>query len=260
MKKLYFIVTLLMTFFWYGCSKEGRLDFIDANAPAPAQISAVKVDPSPGGAILTYKLPSDPNLGYVKAVYEIQPGVFSEAKSSRYTDTLKLVGFGDTLTHSVKLYSVGNNEKASEPISIDIHPQTPPVKSVFATVVFTNTFGGVNVAFQNPSKADLAIVVMRDSTGNNIWATVNTFYTAAISGNFSARGFDSIPQKFAVYIRDRWNNKSDTLIKMLTPKFEAPITEDTWSALVLPTDQTAIAEPPYNIEQMWNGSPKGIYA
>lgn len=260
MKKLYSIAALIMTFFWSGCSKEGRLDFVDANAPAPAQITDLKAAPTAGGAVLTYKLPSDPNLGYVKAVYEIQPGVFREAKSSRYTDTLKLVGFGDTLSHEVKVYSVGTNEKASASVSISINPKTPAVKTVFTTIVFSATFGGVNVAFQNPTNSDLAIVVMRDSTGNNTWAPVTTFYTAAIASNFSARGFDSIPQKFAVYIRDRWNNKSDTLIKMLTPKFEASITKDTWSALVLPTDQTAIAEPQYNIEQMWNGSTNGIYA
>ena len=87
MKKIYFIGGLLVALLGYSCSKEGRLDFVDSNAPAPAQISAVKVDATPGGGILTYTLPADPNLAYVKAVYEIQPGVFREAKSSRYTDT-----------------------------------------------------------------------------------------------------------------------------------------------------------------------------
>ena len=257
MKKLFYIAALLMAFFWYGCSKEGRLDFIDPNAPAPAQVSAIKIVPAPGGAILTYKLPDDPNLGYVKAVYEIQPGVFREAKASRYKDTLRLEGFGDTLSHAVKIYSVGNNEKLSESVSIDFIPLTPPVITVFKTSVFTSSFGGVNIAFKNPGRANLSIIVLRDSTGHNSWTPVMTFYTKAIAGNFSTRGLDSIPQRFAVLIRDRWNNKSDTLIKMLTPKFELAIPKNTWSPLVLPTDQTALAEPGFRISNMWNG---GIYA
>lgn len=261
MKNIYFIGAAILGLLWYGCAKEGRLDFVDPNTPAPMQVSDVKVDATPGGGILTYKLPADLNLAYVKAVYEIQKGVFREAKSSKYTDTLRLVGFGDELVHTVKVYSVAANEKASEPILVNVKPKTPPVKSVFESVVFQETFGGVNVALSNPFKADLAVVVLKDTTGNNNWVTVRTFYTAATAGDFAARGFESKPQKFAVYIRDRWNNKSDTLIKTLTPKPEIEIPSDTYRKLVLPTDQVALADPGYNIENLWNGlADRRLYA
>jgi hypothetical protein len=261
MKKIYFIGALFIALLWYGCSKEGRLDFVDGNTPAPMQVSNIKVEATPGGGILTYKLPADLNLAYVKAVYEIQKGVFREAKSSRYTDTLRLVGFGDELVHTVKVYSVAANEKESEPILVELQPKTPPVKSVFESAVFKETFGGVNVAILNPFKADLAIVVLKDTTGNNNWVTVRTFYTAATAGDFAARGFDAKAQKFAMYIRDRWNNKSDTIIKTLTPKPEIEIPSDTYKKLVLPTDQVALANAGYNIENLWNGlADRRLYA
>lgn len=253
MKNIYFLLVILTGYLWLSCAKEKRADYTDANAPAPAQITNVKVNPISGGAILTYKIPSDPNLLYVKAVYEIQPGIFREAKSSIYTDTLDLVGFGDTLLHEVKLYSVGKNEKASEPVTIQLNPKTPPVKSVFANSTLTSTFGGVYVTYKNPDKAELSIVVMIDSTGNNTWAPVTTYYTKAPEGNFSARGLKSVEKKFGLFIRDRWNNKSDTLIKILTPRFESIITKDTWSVLVLPTDQTAIAGTGYTLNKLWDG-------
>ncbi|GAA4314539.1 DUF5000 domain-containing lipoprotein [Mucilaginibacter gynuensis] len=261
MKKIYYIGGLIAALIWYGCSKDGRLDFVDADLPAPGQVVDVKVNATPGGGILTYKLPADANLSYVKAIYEIQPGVFREAKSSRYTDTLKLVGFGDSLTHAVKIYSVGSNEKESEPLLVNVTPKTPPVKSVLKVAVFEETFGGVSIAFKNPNKADFSVVILRDTTGNNDWVTVRTFYTAAVTGNFAARGFESKPQKFAVFFRDRWNNKSDTLIKTLTPKFEIEIPKNTFSKLVLPTDQTQLADPGYNIENIWNGlADRRLYA
>lgn len=253
MKKLYFISALLMAIFWYSCTKDTRFDNIDPNAPAPAPVTDVKVDPTAGGAMLTYKIPSDPNLLYVKAVYEIQPGVFREAKSSIFTDTLRLVGFGDTLSHEVKLYSIGKNEKASEPVSVNVNPKTPPVQTVFANAILISTFGGVNVAFTNPDEADVSIVVIVDSTGNNTWAPVTTFYTGALTGNFSSRGFESVEKKFGLFIRDRWNNKSDTLIKMLTPRFESVISKDTWSVLVLPTDQQALAGTQYPLTRIYDG-------
>lgn len=253
MKNIYFVGAVFIALVWYGCAKEGRLDFVDNDTPAPMQVSNVKVEATPGGGILTYRLPADVNLAYVKAVYEIQKGVFREAKSSKYTDTLRLVGFGDTLIHTVKIYSVAANEKESEPILVELQPKTPPVKSVFESAVFKETFGGVNVAIANPDKADLAIVVLKDTTGNENWVTVRTFYTAATAGDFAARGFDATPQKFAMYIRDRWNNKSDTIIKVLTPKPEIEIPSDTYRKLVLPTDQVETANAGYAIENLWNG-------
>lgn len=253
MKKLYFIAALLMAIFWYSCTKDTRFDNIDPKAPAPAPVTDVKVKPTPGGALLTYKIPSDPNLLYVKAVYEIQPGVLKEAKSSMYTDTLRLEGFGDTESHDVKIYTVGKNEKLSTPVSVSVIPNTPPVKTVFANTVLTSTFGGVNIVFTNPDEAEVSIVVMVDSTGNNTWAPVTTIYTKSLKGNFSARGLKSEEKKFRLFVKDRWNNKSDTLTQLITPRFETLITKDTWSVLVLPTDQTAIAGTGYTLNKLWDG-------
>ena len=254
MKYKYIIGGLFIALLWCACAKEGRLDPANLDTPAPMQVSDVKVDPTPGGGILTYKLPTDVNLAYVKAVYEIQPGVFREAKSSKYTDTLRLEGFGDELVHPVKVYSVAANEKASEPVLVNVKPLTSPVKAVFSTIVFNETFGGVNVSMTNPTKANLSIVILKDTTGNNNWVTVRTFYTAAIVGDFAARGFQAKPQKFAVYIRDRWNNKSDTLFKTLTPLYEIEIPWGTFKKLVLPTDQIDLAGPNNTIENLWNGN------
>lgn len=235
-----------------SCVKEDRLDYMDADAPAPIQVSGIQVIPEAGGAMITYTLPKDPNLSYVKAVYEIRPNVFREAKSSIYTDTVKLVGFGDTLQHEVKLYSVGRNEKASEPLIVTVSPHTPPIKSIFKSLSMYETFGGVRVEFENEHKADVAIMLMVDTTGQNTWAPATTYYTSALKGAFSARGYDTLQRRFAVVVRDRWNNKSDTLLKSLTPIFETRIPTNTWSVLVLPTDQTEIAEN-YLLTNLWDG-------
>ncbi len=253
MKKLYFIAALILTALGYSCTKEDRPDHIDPNAPAPAQVSSIKVQEKPGAATLSYRIPADPNLSYVKAVYEIQPGVFREARSSIYTDTLALVGFGDTLTHEVKIYSVGKNEKASEPVSVNVSPQTPPIEVIFKTITLKETFSGVNITFANVYKANIALVVMVDTTGKNTWAPVTTFYTAAAAGNFSSRGYPAVERKFAVFVRDHWNNKSDTLIKTLTPIFETTIPKNTWTCLHLPNDSWKPVNTGYSVEKLWDG-------
>ncbi|TZF82805.1 DUF5126 domain-containing protein [Pedobacter sp. BS3] len=250
--KSYLIVTLFaIMIMGYSCSKEGRLDHIDENAPAPAQITDIQTKGTEGGAIITYKIPKDPNLAYVKAIYDIQPGVTREARSSVYSDTLALVGFGDTLTHEVKLFSVGKNEKASDPVSITVKPLTPPVVSIFKTVEIISAFGGVTVSFTNTTRANIAVELMVDTTGKNTWSSLNTYYTAAPNGKFSVRGMQSVEKRFAVLVRDRWNNKSDTLIKNLTPKFEIEIPKNDWKDANLKTDIPNLTT--YYKTKLWDG-------
>jgi len=250
---IYFLLLFLTLILAAGCKKEDRLDHIDPSSTIPAQVSNIKIFATPGGAMINYKIPKDPSFSYAKAIYEIRPGVFREAKCSYYNDTLALVGYGDTLSHQVRIYSVGKNEKASEPISISIVPLSPPVRTVFKDLSLTAAFGGVRIGFKNPSQANLAIQLLMDSTGSGAWTTLNTFYTGAPEGSFSSRGLDSVQKKFAVVLWDRWNNKSDTLTRLLTPLFEELIPKDKWSVLRLPTDVYIPADPNYPLEKIYDG-------
>lgn len=251
MKKICFI-TICCLLAIAGCKETGRLDHLDMDAPAPGQISNVKVKPLPGGAMLTYDIPQDDHLSYVLAVYEIQPGVVRQAKSSVYTDTLRLDGFGDVSSRTVQLYSVGKNEKRSAPVELQFEPLTPPVQTVFQSMVVSESFGGLNIRFQNETSANLVVYVMVDTTGSGAWAPANTYFTQAKEGRLSLRGYESVERKFAVYIQDRWNNKSDTLVKSLVPLFEQEIPKSNWKNMKLPGDTWQQADG-YVIEQLWNG-------
>ncbi|HWW40209.1 DUF5000 domain-containing lipoprotein [Pedobacter sp.] len=260
MKKVIYITGIAILILLQQCKRDDRLDHIDPNAPAPAQVSSVKSQSTAGGAILTYKIPSDPNLSYVKAVYEIQPGVFREGKSSFYTDTLKLEGFGDTREYNVKLYSVGKNEKASEPLDVKITPLTPPVLVAFDDLSIEAGFGGVKIRFKNKLEANMAIVLEADTVGNGVLLPIQTFYTKTPAGIFSARGLSSTEKKFSVYLRDRWNNKSPALVKSLVPLFEQKVPKP-FTAVKLPTDEYEPVEGQYPMERMWDGLvDQGIFA
>lgn len=253
-KKIFYIVSVfLITICMIGCQEEKGSLYLDLDAPAPAQITDVKVLNTPGGAMITYKIPKDKNLSYVKAVYEIQPGVFRDAKSSFFRDTLDLVGFGDTLTHRVEIFSVGRNEKMSAPIPVNVKPLTPPVYTAFETLTLEATFGGVNVTFKNEEKADLAIfVMMEDTLKKGEWIQIGSHYSAAREGEFAVRGLDPKEYNFAMYVRDRWNNKSDTLVKNLTPFYEALIPKTPFRALHLEGDSWEGETANYKLENVWD--------
>lgn len=248
--KLAFLVTLV--FMGLACKRQDMILQIDGNAPAPGPVTDIHVENTFGGANLTYKLPADTNLLYVEAEYDIQPGITRKAKASLYQDTLMLDGFGDTLIHTVQLYAVGRNKKTSDGVTVSVHPRTPPVVSVFETLTLEATFSGAVVTFKNPSQAPLALVLMSDSTGLGDWAVATTDYTQASEGSFSVRGFDTLNTKFAVFVRDRWNNKSDTLLKTLKPLYEKKLDKSKFKEVDLPTDDY--------LGHSWGGiSPRSMY-
>jgi len=248
MKRIFYIIMTLLAVGWIGCKEEGRLDHIDDSSPAPAQVLDVTVRDIHGGAVLYYKLPNDENLLYVKAEYEIQPGVMRETKSSYFKDSLVVDGFGDTRPRDVLLYSVGKNEKMSEPLRIQINPLTPPVQLVSKQM--RETFGGVAIDLENPESVNLAIVLrMEEDEGQ--WIELQTFYTSLENTSFSFRGLDSIPYNFAVHVRDRWNNLSDTIEASITPWYEEYIVKNTWREYLLPDDAPAYSSG-YPLSGLWN--------
>lgn len=228
---------LLTPLVWMSCKEEGRADFIDDAAPAPSQVTDVTVTNKAGGAVLRYVLPVDKNLLYVRAEYQISSGAIKETKSSYFSDSLVLEGFGSPGTYDVRLYSVGRNEKESAPLTVQINPTTAPVQ--LATKNFRGTFGGVAIDFENPEEANLAIVLMADTANQGYMSELITYYTSMPKGTFNYRGVDGLDpeeQEFAMYIRDRWGNLSDTLTAAVTPWFEEFIPKSTWNAYTLPGD------------------------
>src|SRR5690554_475243 len=250
--RILYIIIFLLTLICNSCKEEGRIDFIDDSIPAPGKVTNVVVHNKPGGAVLKYTLPLDKNLLYVRAEYEIKPGVINETKSSFFKDSLVLEGFGIPTTYDVKLFSVGKNEKESEPLIVQINPTTAPVQ--LATKKFRDTFGGVAIDFENPEESSLAIVLMADTANLGYRSELITYYTSSPKGSFTYRGvegLDPVEQEFAVYLRDRWGNYSDTIIGNVTPWFEEFIPKSTWTNYTLPNDIPPV-NASYPITRIWD--------
>jgi len=112
------------------------------------------------------------------------------------------------------------------------------------------TFGGVAINIENPENASLAVVLMADTTNVGYLSDLFTFYTAMPQGTFSYRGLDTIPYKFAVYLRDRWNNLSDTIEATLRPWFEEFIPKSTWREYYMDDDAATVGN--YGANRIWD--------
>lgn len=231
--------------------EESNLEPVEKDDLAPEPISNVTVENLPGAAQITYSLPFDPDLLYIEAEYVSENGTVRQFKSSYYSNTIKVEGFGNTNEYEVKLYAVDRSENRSIPVKISIQPETPPVLSTYNSLQVVPDFGGVTVSFKNLAEADLAIgVCTTDSIGDFI--TANTFYTSRDSANFSVRGYESVSRLFGVFIRDRWGNVTDTLFHELTPIYEVMLDKSKFKEVNLPGDSPVTlwgASMPY----IWDG-------
>jgi hypothetical protein len=208
--------------------------------------------------VIRYKIPNDKNLLGVKAVYT-RNGEVCESKASKYTDSLVVEGFGSAASQEVQLYSVGVNEKLSEPISVQISPLTPPVRTV--TFDIEEGFGGVVISLdKNYSNASLAVVLLSDTLSKSgeqrQWMQLQSFHTGSTARTFSRRGLEAKTVDFAVYVRDRWGNMSDTIFRTLTPLDEIKLPKNTFRNAALPTDYFEPAEElpdRYGLQNLWDG-------
>ncbi len=233
MKRFIFLL-VTTSLIWSSCKKETHSSLYPGDSK-PAQLAKAQVTNLAGAAKLTYSLPDDNSILYVKATYEIRPGIQREAKASYYSNSLTVDGFGDTLEHPVKVYVVNRSDVASDPLIIKVKPLTPPVQTVFKSLRVTPDFGGVSVSFSNPAKANMIIVVLSaDSLGK--MATANTRYSAADSDTYAIRGFDSTDRKFGFYVKDIYGNYSDTMYANYKPLYEKFLDKSLFKEIDLPTD------------------------
>jgi len=225
---------------------------IEKDTVPPGQISNVIVSALSGAVKISYTLPSDPDLLYVVAEYTNKMGRKFEFKSSYYTNSLIMNGFGDVSPYDVTMYAVDRSGNRSASVTKSVTPNTPPVLVAYSSLELVADFGGIRVSFENPSKADLSIVVRTPDLEGKM-AIATTYYTASEKGYFVMRGYAPKSRKFEVYIADRWGNTSDVRLAEITPILEVQLDKAKFKEVFLPGDSPGTT---YGgaLRKMWDGS------
>lgn len=221
MKRLIYVLCAGLLFVGTSEScKETEVGTIDKNDhQAPGPVSNAQVENLNGAAKITYSLPKDKDLLYIRAEYTNKQGLVRETKVSRYLDNLTLEGFGDTDVYEARLYAVDKSENESAPLVVKVQPKTPPFELVHDQLAAKAAFGGLDVSYQNQTESDLAIVILtNDKLGN--FVPIRTLNTKSKIGSFGARDLEAVETRFGLVVRDRWGNLSDTAYVTLTPLYE----------------------------------------
>lgn len=229
------IISLVVLLGGISCKEKQLRTLKDKGDAAPGVVSNEQVENLPGAAKISYDLPESESLLYIKAVYHPRAGVKREVKATYYKNSLLVDGFAEAKAYEVELYAVSRGGNASAMTTVTVNPLTPPFVRILNSIRMEAAFGGVHLDFENKFEANVAIaVITKDSLGQ--YNPIQIEYTDQKEGGFSIRGLDPIKRKFGYYVRDQFQNISDTLYIDLTPLYEVKLDQHKFSNAKLPND------------------------
>lgn len=249
------MLSLIVTF--TSCAEDKGPQPLEHNSNPPAEVTNVTIENLPGKVKLTYTLPSDEDLLYVVARYKLENGTPMEVKASYYSNSLLLEGFAGESTSDVKIYAVNRSETESKPIVVTIAPLKAPIFDIFDSLVAQPDFGGIRITADNPTKEEIGILVMQKNIQGD-WVPLRTsIYTSIDEISKSLRGLEAVPQDFAIVVRDRWLNYTDTLFTTIEPIYETLMPKSAFVGLKLANDAKVIGT--YPVSNLWNGDVLNYY-
>jgi hypothetical protein len=236
-----------------GCSEEFTGQFpIDKTPPSPVTVIPDGIVNFPGGAVITYQLPDETDLLYVKAVYTLPDGSRQEVKASSFSSSLTVKGFGRGTSTKVQLISVDRSRNESRPVEVEIHPEDSPIYDIFSSIEVTESWGGFLLRWDNPMKEDIVLSVFRKSE-EGVFENIENFYSSAVTVSQSVRGQDAVMTEFGISVRDTYSNFTDTLIMSMKPWYEMMLDRSKFIAIPRSAKFTISQYGNSNMNILWDG-------
>jgi hypothetical protein len=219
-KIVLFSIFAVATFF--SCTTDKDLD-----TKAPEIVTNITVTPTNGGGIISYSLPTDADILYVKAVYTNSQGEAVFRVSSKYTGTIEVNGLNQTTPLKVKLYVIDESENSSEAAEIEFTPLESFIFLVQESVEITPDLGGVKITWDNIASKTVFVYV-------HILDGINETIRILSSNNAQElrfiRGLGPTEITISIKVEDFDGNITKLEDKGLyTPLFEEKIDKSSWS-------------------------------
>ncbi|MGQ8337211.1 DUF5000 domain-containing lipoprotein [Sunxiuqinia sp. A32] len=184
----------------------------------PSGLSNVVITPEYGGGLVSYDLPKEVDISYVRCEYE-NDGKKCSVNSSVYNSSLKIEGLSDTTEMKVSLYVADHSENLSESYETSFTPLPSPMKAILESFVVTPTYGGTRITWENPAEVLVGISFLAANDEGDI-ELQDIYYTSAAHGTKSLHGFTTDKRLFALSLVDKYENNSDTVKVEISPLYE----------------------------------------
>ncbi len=208
---------------FFSCKKSNQ----NTDTTPPADLTVVSVTPTSGGGIISYELPQENDLLFVRADYINAQSNEVFRVSSRENNSIEISGLVDTTPLEVNLSVVDKSQNQSEGIIVSLTPKRSFIFDVIEDVSLTEDLGGVRVNWENPEEKTVFIYLYIDVNGEE---EVRILSSSSKTNSKFVRGLAAVPTNFSAKVEDFDGNM--TVVNELgqyTPLFEEKITKDTWA-------------------------------
>ena len=220
MKKLFLLTILIFTA--NSCSKQD-----DGDTTPPSVLTIDSVTPTNGGGIISYTLPNDDDILYVRAEYTNSNGVDVSRASSGYNNSIEIDGLNQTTALTITLYVIDENYNQSPPIYVELVPLESFIYLVQESIEVTTDLGGFRITWENIQSKTVYVFV---HINNGIEEEIRILSSNNSSESIAVRGLPSEEITISTRIED-FDENSTTLEEKgtLTPLFEQVIDKSTWT-------------------------------
>lgn len=221
-KKIIFSIFLITLTF--SCSKNE-----DVDSTPPGILSNISVVPTNGGGIISYSLPSDNDISYVRAEYTNSQGEEVFRVSSRYNTSLEINGLNQTTSIKVRLYVVDENENISDEVEVEFTPLESFIYLVQQSIEISPDLGGVKITWENIATKTVFVYV---HILNGTDETIRILSSDNAEESLFIRGLDAVEMTFSTKVEDFDGNITDLqVVGNYTPLFEEKIEKNTWTLI-----------------------------
>ena len=220
MKKLLFLTILI--FAVSSCSKQD-----DGDTTPPSVLTVDSVTPTNGGGIISYTLPNDDDILYVRAEYTNSNGVDVSRASSSYNNSIEIDGLNQTTALTITLYVVDENYNQSAPLYVELVPLESFIYLVQESIEVNTDLGGFRINWENIQSKTVYVFV---HINNGSEEEIRILSSNNSSESIAVRGLPSEEITISTRIED-FDENSTTLEEKgtLTPLFEQVIDKSTWT-------------------------------
>ena len=212
------IITLI------GCKDDENQD-----STPPGILTIENITPTNGGGIISYTLPDDSDILFVRAEYTNSLGIDVYRVSSSHNDSIEIDGLNQNTPVQVRLFVIDENENMSQPVEVEFTPLPSFIFLVQESISIAPELGGVKIEWDNIAEKTVYVHLHIVNGGEE---EIRILSSNSASESIFVRGLESVEMTFLTKVEDFDGNITDLEEKAtLTPLFEEMIDKSTWTLM-----------------------------
>ena len=215
-------ILLLLISIVVSCESEDKKD-----TTPPGELTITSTEATYGGAIISYTLPNDDDILYVRADYTNGKGEAVFRTVSKHVNQIEVSGFVVEEDVTVSLTVIDENQNKSKAVEHEIRPLQSFIYLVQESIEIVPDLGGVQVSWENIEEKTVFIylhIADGDEEETRILSSSNA------TENIFVRGLEAKELGFSTKVEDFDGNITSLIEEgYYTPLFEEKINKDTWA-------------------------------